>query len=189
MGDADEIRTQRALAKEQLRVEIPLRSAGAYSSPKDPWPRELETETRENAFAVQKRKIHWKRQGQGNRWDQDGDSSSAASPSASAEEGGKETHIMSEKANQWGPWSSHESGNKHAQPAQPYRLQQANRGEGRWSKWASDVRQSQPENWDYRSSKWHSSAGDDRAWKHKGFKAMILQSGMDQSGLPLLQGT
>ena len=43
------------------------------------------------------------------------------------------------------------------------------RGEGGWSKWASDVRQSQPENWDYRSSKWHSSAGDDRAWKHQGY--------------------
>ena len=47
---------------------------------------------------------------------------------------------MSEKANQWGPWSSHESGNKYVQPAQPYRLQQANRGEGKCSKWASDVR-------------------------------------------------
>ena len=39
-SDADEIRTQRALAKEQLGMEIPLRSAGAYSSPKNPWPRE-----------------------------------------------------------------------------------------------------------------------------------------------------
>ena len=33
----------------------------------------------------------------------------------------------------------------------------------------SDVRQSQPEKWDYRSSKWHSSAGDERAWKHKSY--------------------
>ena len=48
---------------------------------------------------------------------------------------------MSEQANQWGPWSSHESGNEYVQPAQPYRLQQA---KGKWSKWASDVRQSQP---------------------------------------------
>ena len=169
VGNADEIRTKRAIAKEQLGIEMPLRSAGAYSSPNNPWPRELETEMRDNAFAfaVQKRKVYWKRQGQGNRWDQYGDSSSAASPSASAEEGGKETHIMSEKANQWGPWTSHETGEKYVQPAQPYRLQQANRGEDKWSKWASDVRQSQSENWDYRSFKWRSSAGDDRAWKHK----------------------
>ena len=90
--------------------------------------------TRDTAFAVQKRKLQWKRQGQGNRWDQYGDSSLAASPSASAEEGGKETRIMSEKANQWGPWASHEPGGKYAQPAQPYRLQQANRGEGKWSR-------------------------------------------------------
>ena len=81
-GDADEIRTQRALTKEQLGVEIPLRSAGAYSPPKNPWPREKETETRDTAFAVQKRELHWKRQGQGSSWDQYGDSSSAA-PSAS----------------------------------------------------------------------------------------------------------
>ena len=145
VGDADEIRIQRSLAKEQLDVEIPLRSAGAYTSPMNPWPREGETETRDTAFAVQKRKIHWKRQGQGNLWDQYGDSSSAASPSVSAEEGGKGRRIMSEKANQWGPWSSHEPGNKYAHPPQPHSLHQANRGEGRWSKRASDVRQSQPE--------------------------------------------
>ena len=76
-------------------MEIPLRSAGAYSLPNNPWPREKEAETRDTAFAVQKRKIQWKRQGQGNRWDQYGDSSSAASPSADAEEGGKETHSVS----------------------------------------------------------------------------------------------
>ena len=109
---------------------------------------------------MQKRKIPCKQQGQGNRWDQYGESSSATS---------SETHVMSERANQWGPWSSHESGNKSVQPAQPYRLQQANRSEGKWSKWASDVRQSQPEKRDYCSSKWHSSAGDERAWKHKSF--------------------
>ena len=64
VGDANEIRNQRALAKEQLGMEIPLRSAGAYSSPNNAWPRDLETETRENALVVQKRKIQWKRQGQ-----------------------------------------------------------------------------------------------------------------------------
>ena len=76
---------------------------------------------------------------------------------------------MSEKANEndrWGPWPLRESGNKSAQPAQPYRQQQANRSEG---KWASDVRQSQPKKWDYDSSKWHSSAGDGRALKLKSY--------------------
>ena len=37
VGDATEIRNQRALAKEQLGMETPLRSAGAYSSPNNPW--------------------------------------------------------------------------------------------------------------------------------------------------------
>ena len=66
---------------------------------------------------------------------------------------------MSEKANvesRWGPWSSRESGNKSVQPAQPYRLEQANRSDGQWWKWASDIRQSQPDKWNSRSSTWHS---------------------------------
>ena len=42
VGDADDIRAQRALAREQLGMEIPFRSAGAYTSPKNPWPREKE---------------------------------------------------------------------------------------------------------------------------------------------------
>ena len=88
---------------------------------------------------------------------------------------------MSEKANQRGPWPSHESGNKYVRPAQPYKLQQANRGEGKWSKWASDVRQSRSEKWDYRSSKWHSSAGDERAWKYKSYDSSEWD-GSKQSG-------
>ena len=44
-----------------------------------------------------KRKMYWKKPGQGNSWDQYGDSSSAASASASAEEGGKGAHTMSER--------------------------------------------------------------------------------------------
>ena len=75
------------------------------------------------------------------------------------------------KANAWGPWSSRESGNKSVQPAQPYRLQQANRGEGQWSKRASDIRQSQPDKWASRPAKWHSSAGDERAWKRKSYES------------------
>ena len=106
-----------------------------------------------------------------NSWDQYRDSSTAASPSASAEEGGKETHSTSEKANKWGPWPPPEVGSKHVQSAQPYRLQQANRGEGKWSKWARKVRQSQPEYWDYGSNKWRASAGDARAWKYKDYES------------------
>ena len=35
---------------------------------------------------------------------------------------------MSEKVDQWGPRSSQVTGSESVQPAQPYRLQQANRG-------------------------------------------------------------
>ena len=73
------------------------------------------------------------------------------------------------KANQWGPWPPPSLGSKRAQPAQPDRLQQANRGQGKWSEWAREVRQSQPE-WDSGSTKWHSSAGDDHAWKYKSYR-------------------
>ena len=43
--NADEVKNQRA--KEQLGMEIPLRSVGAYSSPSNPWPRDLEAEARD----------------------------------------------------------------------------------------------------------------------------------------------
>ena len=125
VGDADEIRTQRALARGDT-IEISRRIHLAEGS----MPKEKEDETRDTAFAVQKRKLQWRRQEQGNQY---GDSSSAVSRSASADEGGKETRIMSEKANQWTPWSSQVTGSKSAQPAQPYRLQQGNRGEGKRS--------------------------------------------------------
>ena len=87
-GDADEIRTQRALAKEQLGVEIPLRSAAAYASPKNPWPREKETEKKQVTLHLPCRKERYTGSGKGKET-QYGGSSSAASPSASAEEGGK----------------------------------------------------------------------------------------------------
>ena len=38
--DAEDIRARRALAREPLGVEIPLRLAGACSSPSNPWPKE-----------------------------------------------------------------------------------------------------------------------------------------------------
>ena len=62
----------------------------------------------------------------------------------------------------WGPW---ESATKSQRAAQPYRLQKANRSDGLWSRWASDARQSQPDQWSDSSAKWASSAGDDSSWR------------------------
>ena len=87
--DSEDTRARRNLAKEQTGMEIPLRSSSAFCPPTNPWPKKNESVTNENAFAIAKRKLYWKRLGQGNSWDQYGDSSSAASASASAEEGGK----------------------------------------------------------------------------------------------------
>ena len=61
-----------------------------------------------------------------------------------------------------GPW---ESVSKDKRQAQPHRLQQANQSDGQWSRWADDIRQSQPDQWSSSSAKWHSFAGDERSWK------------------------
>ena len=119
----------------QWTTVFPVRSEGKHSSPTNPWPRDPEAEARDMA-GVQKRKPTYKRQGPGNRWDQYGESSSAAS---------SEAHIASEQVyveSNWGPWPPNESGSRGARPAQPYRLQKANKSDGQRSKWASDVRQS-----------------------------------------------
>ena len=74
-------------------------------------------------------------------------------------------HITSDQMNSestWGPW---EPASRDKRPAQPYRLQKANKNDGQWSRWASDIRQSQPDQWSSNSSRWHSSAGDERSWK------------------------
>ena len=76
---------------------------------------------------------------------------------------------MSVESN-WGPWPPSESGNRDVKPAQPYRLQKANKSDGQRSKWASDIRQSQPDQWNSRSSRWQSFAGDERSWKHKDYE-------------------
>ena len=39
----------------------------------------------------------------------------------------------------------YEPAHRDKRTAQPFRLQKANRGEGQWSRWASDIRQSQPD--------------------------------------------
>ena len=144
--------------------EIEDKGDEKYSSSTNPWPRDMEAEARETSAVIQKRKPTYKRQGLGNRWDQYGESSPATS---------SEAHVMSEKANvesDWGPWPPSESGNK-TQPAQPYRLQKANKSDGQWSKWASDIRQSQPDQWNSHSSRWHSFAGHERTWKYKSYES------------------
>ena len=95
---------------------FPVRAEGAFTVPTNPWPRRAETEERDTA-GLQKRKPIYKRQGPSNRWDQYGESSSAAS---------SEAHIASEQVSMessWGPWQPTESASKDARPAQPYRLQ------------------------------------------------------------------
>ena len=104
---------------------------------------------------VQKRKPVYRRQG--NRWDQYGESSSAAS---------SEAHITSEQVNnesKWGPWPPSEPASRDKRTAQPYRLQKANKSDGQW---ASDIRQSQPDQWSSSSSRWHSSAASALGVKH-----------------------
>ena len=66
----------------QQDMAFPVSAEGRYGSPTNPWPRVTEAEERDTA-GVQKRKPTYKRQGPGNRWDQYGDSSSAASSEAS----------------------------------------------------------------------------------------------------------
>ena len=137
------------------REEVHTRSHGEFAATSNPWQRREDQEAKEVA-EMQKRKPGPVRR-QGNRWDQYGESSSA-SPS--------EAHGMSDNSltteSTWGPW---EAATKSQRTAQPYRLQKANRGEGLWSRWAGDARQSQPDQWSDSSAKWVSSAGDDGSWK------------------------
>ena len=101
--DSEDTRARRDLAKEQTGMEIRLRSSRAsvhqlthsqrrlsYSAGRMPLPLLRGSSTGKDM--------------QGNSWDEYGDSSSAASASASAEEGGKGTHSMSERPSKWGPW-------------------------------------------------------------------------------------
>ena len=135
-------------------VSYPIRSEGKHVVPTNPWPRDPEKEARDNA-GVQKRKPYVHRR-QGNRWDQYGEASSATS---------SEAHIPSDQMNSESTWGPCESASRDKRLAQPYRLQQANRSDGQWSRWASDIRQSQPDKWSSSSSRWHSSAGDEHSWK------------------------
>ena len=133
--------------------EIITRANGVFATTSNPWPRREEEESRAVA-GMQKRRPCSTRS---NRWDQYGESSSA---SPSEAHGMSDSSVVTEST--WGPW---ESATKVQRAPQPYRLQKANRGDGQWSRWASDARQSQPDQWSDSSAKWISSAGDDSSWK------------------------
>ena len=64
--DIEDTRARRNLAKEQTAMEIPLRSSSACCPPTKPWPKKNDSVTKKNAFAITKRKLYWKRPGQGN---------------------------------------------------------------------------------------------------------------------------
>ena len=138
---------------EPRRQEFPIRASGIYSTVDNPWPRDAEKETRDIAGAAKRKPYPHRRQG--NRWDQYGESSSAAS---------SEAHIASDHVHSESTWGPYESAHRDKRAAQPYRLQKANRGEGQWSRWASDIRQSQLDHWS-ESSMWQSPASDDSSWK------------------------
>ena len=106
----------------QRDMLFPVRTEGKYTAPASPWPRDPEREERDTT-GVQKRKPVYRRQGPSNRWDQYGESSSAAS---------SEARIASEQVSMesnWGPWPPSEPTNRDKRPAQPYLLQKANK---RW---------------------------------------------------------
>ena len=135
--------------------EIITRAHGVFATTSNPWPRREEEESR--AVAGMQKRRPCSTRSQGNRWDQYGESSSA---SPSEAHGMSDSSVVTEST--WGPW---ESATKVQRAPQPYRLQKANRGDGQWSRWASDARQSQPDQWSDSSAKWISSAGDDSSWK------------------------
>ena len=89
--DSMDTEARRSLAKEQTGEETPCCSTSGYCLPGNPWPKSEEVLDKNTAFAFTKRKkMAIGREEQGNSWDQYGDSSSAASASASAEESGRE---------------------------------------------------------------------------------------------------
>ena len=142
-------------AAEEGEVKIYTKSCGEFAATVNPWPREEEKETKA-AAEVYKRKTLLNK-GQGNRRGQYGESSPSATSS--------ETHGMSDSTYLESTWGPYEAVSRSQRAAQPYRLQKANRSDGQWSRWASDVRQSQPDQWSDSSSKWISSAGDETSWR------------------------
>ena len=149
----DELQDTAVDADGQRERGLPIRAEGKYAAVQTPRPRDEMKETQDIARVTRRKPYTHRRQG--NRWDQCGESSSAAS---------SEAHNTSDYVQCESTWGPYESVHRDRWTAQPYRLQKANRGEGQWSRWASDIRQSQPDYWSS-SSKWQSSAGDDSSWR------------------------
>ena len=137
MQKFEESESQDTQADDERKDRVyPIRSGGKYVASTNPWPRDEQKEARDIA-GVQKRKPYTHRR-QGNRWDQYGESSSAAS---------SEAHITSDNVHSESTWDPFESASKDKRAAQP-----------------CDIRQSQPDQWS--SSRWQSPAGsDDSSWK------------------------
>ena len=129
----DDLQEMQVDGEESESREHPIRATGVYATVENPWPRVAEKEERDIAGATKRKPYPHRRQG--NRWDQYGESSSVAS---------SEAHVTSDYVHRESTWGPCESGHRDKRATQPYRLQKANRGDGQWSRWASDIRQSQP---------------------------------------------
>ena len=150
--------TGKEMAERKGIDEVPTRSQGEYATTPNPWPRDEGKEAKAAAEVHKESRVlpEGKETG-GSPWDQYGESSSGASSEA---HGLSDSSMYTEST--WGPC---ESVSKSQRAAQPYRLQKANKSDGQWSRWANDVRQSQPDQWSDSSAKWASSAGDGSSWK------------------------
>ena len=141
--------TCKSFAKAQTGMETPLPSASGCILPDPPWPKTAD------CFAVAKKRRYSHRQGQGDSWDQYGDSLSAASALASAKEGGRYGMLGKSERN-WNSWGRLLQGMR-------YDVQPANRGDNPWKGWAKEVRDAQPENKaKSSSSSWHTPASGAR---------------------------
>ena len=122
--------TRKSYAKAQTGKEVALRSTNGYIMPVNPWPKTAEVADRDMAFASTKKRRYWHKQDQGNCWDLS-DSSSTASASASAKEGGTYgMPSMSEREwNSWGPRPPQSISGSQVQTTLKHDMQPANRGD------------------------------------------------------------
>ena len=72
----DELQEMLDDGDEPRRQGYPIRASGIYATVHNPWPRDAEKEARDIAGATKRKPYPHRRQG--NRWDQYGESSSAA---------------------------------------------------------------------------------------------------------------
>ena len=150
--EEDELQDTTADGDAWKEQEYPIRSEGRYVASSNPWPRDEQKEARD-ITGVQKRKPYTHRR-QGNRWDQYGESSSAAS---------SEAHVMSDYVHSESTWGPYESPNGTNGQLNPIDFKRPTNVKAK-VQMGYDIRQSQPDYWSS-SSKWQSSAGDDGSWK------------------------